>query len=49
LEPGQDTMINIDDGTGHCHYDFKAVFDDGDVLERHDINVCEIGSYRYTE
>jgi hypothetical protein len=49
LRPGQDVNINIDDGTGHCKYDFKAVFDDGQSLVKHNIDVCQISSYRYTE
>ena len=49
LKPGQDVNINIDDGTGHCKFDFKAVFDNGQSLVKHNINVCEITSYRYTE
>lgn len=49
LKPGQDVRINIDDGSGHCLYDFRAVFDDGQSLEKHNINVCEISSYRYTQ
>jgi ABC-type glycerol-3-phosphate transport system substrate-binding protein len=49
LGPGQDVNINIDDGSGHCLFDFKAVFDNGQVLIRHNINVCETSSYRYTE
>ena len=49
LPAGDDVEINIDDGTGHCLYDFKAVFDDGETLIKHNINVCETSSYRYTE
>jgi hypothetical protein len=49
LPPGQDVRINIDDGSGHCLYDFKAKFDDGTDTVKHNINVCEISSYRYTE
>ena len=49
LPAGSNVVINIDDGTGHCEYDFKAVFDDGDVLIRHHVNVCKISSYRYSE
>lgn len=49
LKPGSDVKINIDDGTGHCKFDFKAVFDDGESTVKHNINVCEISSYRYTE
>jgi len=49
LKPGDDVRINIDDGSGHCLYDFRAVFDNGQALEKHNVNVCEISSYRYTE
>ena len=48
VPPGKDVRINVDDGSGHCKYDFKAVFDDGDALIRRNINVCEIRSYRYS-
>ena len=41
--------IDFDDGTGYCMFDFRAVFSDGDVLIREEINVCEIPSYRYHE
>ena len=49
LPAGNSVMINIDDGSGACLYDFKAVFDDGDELTRSQINVCQISEYRYTE
>ena len=49
LPAGQSVMVNIDDGSGACLFDFKAVFDDGDVLTRNQINVCQISEYRYTE
>lgn len=47
LRAGQRVRINIDDGSGACIYDFKAVFSDGDVMMRRGINVCRISSYRY--
>ena len=47
LPAGQSVVINIDDGTGACIFDFKAVFADGDVLVREDINVCQIEQYRF--
>ena len=47
LSSGSSVVIDIDDGTGACLFDFKAVFADGDELTDNDINVCEIGSYRY--
>lgn len=49
LGSGDSVMIDIDDGTGYCLYDFRAVFADGDVLVRERIDVCEISSYRYHE
>lgn len=49
LRPGQSVTVNVDDGSGYCLYDFKAVFDDGDELVRSRIDVCEVSSYRYTE
>lgn len=49
LPVGRSVNINIDDGSGACLYDFKAVFDDGDELVRNRIDVCTIGTYRYTE
>ena len=39
--------IDFDDGTGYCIFDFKAVFDDGDVLVTKGINVCEIPDFTY--
>jgi hypothetical protein len=49
LGSGESVMVDIDDGTGYCLYDFRAVFADGDVLVRERIDVCEISSYRYHE
>jgi hypothetical protein len=37
--------ININDNSGYCMYDIKAVFSDGDeVIDK--LNVCEVGSWR---
>ncbi|ULE33760.1 hypothetical protein [Mycobacterium sp. IDR2000157661] len=49
LPVGQSVNINIDDGSGACLYDFRAIFDDGDELVRNRIDVCSISTYRYTE
>jgi hypothetical protein len=48
LPSGDSLVINIDDGTGYCKFDFRAVFDDGTDLVKHNVNVCEIDSFRYT-
>jgi hypothetical protein len=42
-------MINFDDGTGYCKFDFKAEFSDGDEVVKNGIDVCEISSFRFTE
>jgi hypothetical protein len=49
LPVGQSVNINIDDGSGACLYDFKAVFDDGEELVRTNIDVCTTTTYTYTE
>jgi hypothetical protein len=47
IEDGETFDINIDDGTGACRFDFKAVFDNGKALVRKNVNVCEIGTFTY--
>ena len=47
LPSGRSVRVNIDDGSGACMYDFKAVFNDGDELTRSAINVCRIATYTY--
>ena len=47
LPSGNSVMINFDDGTGYCIFDFRAEFDDGDVLEKFGVNICEIPSFTY--
>jgi hypothetical protein len=41
--------VDLEDGSGYCVYDLRAVFDDGSELSRDDVNVCEVGTYRYTD
>ncbi|WP_019994382.1 hypothetical protein [Aureimonas ureilytica] len=48
IEDGETFNIDIDDGSGSCRYDFKAVFEDGDVLMKRNINVCKIATYTYS-
>jgi len=40
IPPKKSAMINIDDGTGHCWYDLKAVLHDGRSAIRRKFNVC---------
>jgi len=48
LSAGNSLMMNIDDGSGACLYDFKAEFTNGQVLTRFNVNVCQIADYYYT-
>jgi hypothetical protein len=49
LEPGRSMRLNFDNKYGYCLFDFKAEFADGEVLERSEVNVCEIADYYYQE
>ena len=49
LPAGGSVVLNFDDGSGYCRYRFRAVFADGLELERPSVNVCEVGTYRYTD
>lgn len=48
LGAGRSIMMNIDDGSGACVYDFKARFSNGEELTRFNVNVCQIADYYYT-
>ena len=48
LAAGSSIMMNIDDGSGACLYDFQAEFTNGQVLTRFNVNVCQIADYYYT-
>jgi hypothetical protein len=47
LDDGEVFEINIDDGTGSCKFDFKAVFDDGTSHVRRGVDVCSISKFTY--
>lgn len=47
LHSGSSVNINFNDNTGYCKFDFKAVFDDGDVLIKKNVNICEISTFTY--
>lgn len=49
LPSGYSVVINIDDGTGYCKYDFLAVFDDGDQVQASNKNVCELSEFSFTD
>jgi len=47
LGPYSSQVINFDDGSGYCKFDFKAVFNNGNEAKDYDINICQIGSFTY--
>jgi hypothetical protein len=49
LPAGRATVLNFEDGTGYCRYRFRVFFKDGVTLSRDSVNVCEVGTYRYTD
>jgi hypothetical protein len=49
LAAGASIVLDFEDGSGYCRYRFRAVFDDGAELVRPSVNVCEVGTYRYTD
>ena len=47
LPSGDSVVINFDDASGYCKFDFRAVFEDGDELVREGVNVCEVATFTY--
>lgn len=47
LDNGDTVTININDGTGACKFDFKAVFEGGGSVEKGGIDVCKISTFTY--
>ena len=49
IAPGYYINANIDDGTGHCLYDLRAVLADGRQAVRYRFNVCASSSWTVTD
>ncbi|MEO0758401.1 MAG: hypothetical protein AAFY78_16195 [Cyanobacteria bacterium J06648_16] len=41
-------VVIPDDGRG-CMYDIKGIFADGDEVEEFGVDICDLGTYTYTE
>ena len=48
LDDGDTQSIDIDDGSGKCVFDFKAVFKGGATSEKRGVNVCAITAFTFT-
>jgi hypothetical protein len=49
LGPGESVMVDIDDGSGYCRFDFKGVFDDGTDAVKRKVDVCTVATFTFTE
>lgn len=49
LAAGAAVVLDFEDGSGYCRFRFRAVFDDAVEVVRESVNVCEVGTYRYTD
>jgi hypothetical protein len=47
IKSGETQPVDIDDGTGGCKFDFKAVFADGHEAVNENVDVCAISSVTY--
>jgi hypothetical protein len=47
LPAGSSILIDFDDGTGACTFDFRAVYADGDEDYAMNQNVCRISVYTF--
>jgi hypothetical protein len=49
LESRDSVDVTIADARTQCEYDLRFVFEDGDVVERGGVNLCDTGSYTLTD
>lgn len=49
LQPGASVVINLDDGSGFCKFDFKTVMESGRVMVKRNIDICQLETYRITD
>ena len=49
LPSGNEITVNITDGRDVCEYDIKGDFEDGSKFEDRNLNLCEMGSYTFTD
>lgn len=49
LGAGESVRVTIADGSDQCVYDFRFVFEDGDVVEDFGVDICELAEYTLTD
>jgi hypothetical protein len=45
IRPGRSMIVNVEDRSGYCRYDFRAVFSNGRHVTRSGVNVCEVARW----
>jgi len=40
-------VLDFDDGTGHCSFDFRGEFADGETAENYQVNVCTVSTFTF--
>lgn len=48
ISPGKHAIVDLDDGTGYCRFDFMTVMESGERLYKNDVDVCTLVNYRIT-
>lgn len=49
IAPGKSVVINLDDSSGYCKFDFKTVMESGKSLVKRNVNICTLENYRITD
>jgi hypothetical protein len=49
IAAGSEVIVNFDDGTGACLFDFRAVFRDNVIVHMWSINVCRESYWRVVD
>ena len=47
--PGASIVINLDDGSGYCKFDFLTVMRGGQKIIKRNVNICEVSTYRISD
>jgi len=47
LDGGYEIDVLIQDGLSTCVYDIRADFEDGEIYEDYDLNLCDLGAYTF--
>jgi hypothetical protein len=47
LAAGASVRVDLDDGTGYCLFNLRAVFEDGEVVDKESVDICDAGRFYY--